>query len=68
MGIPSIDLSVLVGAPSQRRTEVLGAFLRSCASHGFVKVVGHGISDIRLRQLFAWVLFTMRICAAEEDD
>lgn len=54
MGVAAVDLSRLQGASAEREA-VLLSFLESCASHGFVKIIGHGIPEARLKELFRWV-------------
>lgn len=54
MGVAAVDLSRLQGGPAEREA-VLLTFLESCASHGFVKIIGHGIPEARLKELFHWV-------------
>jgi isopenicillin N synthase-like dioxygenase len=53
--IETVDLSLLTGPHSPQRAELLQTFVDSCASKGFVKVVGHGISNARLKDVFQWV-------------
>ncbi|KAL2706331.1 hypothetical protein AAEP93_001581 [Penicillium crustosum] len=53
MGVAAVDLSRLQGASAEREA-VLLSFLESCASHGFVKIIGHGIPEARLKELFRW--------------
>lgn len=53
MSVAAVDLSRLRGTLAEREN-VLLTFLESCASHGFVKVIGHGIPEARLKELFRW--------------
>ncbi|EHY56741.1 2-oxoglutarate-dependent dioxygenase frbA [Exophiala dermatitidis] len=51
--LASIDLSQLY-RDGQLDQELRDELLNSCATYGFVKFVGHGLSDERIHELFAW--------------
>ena len=55
MGIAVINLSLLAESSPENRKKLVHMLLQSFATYGFVKVVGHGISDNTLEQLFDWV-------------
>ena len=55
MTLPSLDLSLYTHGDAGQRHEFASELLGSLTDHGFVKLVKHGISDQRVRELFKWV-------------
>ena len=55
MTMPALDLSLYTDGNASQRTAFASQLLISLSEHGFVKLVGHGIADDRIAELFAWV-------------
>ena len=55
MTLPSLDLSLYTHGDAGQRQKFASELLGSLTDHGFVKLVKHGISDQRIRELFRWV-------------
>ena len=55
MTLPTLDLSLYTHGNALQRQELASRLLDSLSEHGFVKLVGHGVSDERIGELFRWV-------------
>ena len=55
MTLPTLDLSLSTHGNASERQELASRLLDSLSEHGFVKLVGHGVSDERIGELFRWV-------------
>ena len=55
MALPKLDLSLYTHGDEHQRQELASQLLKSLQDHGFVKLVGHGIDNDRVAELFKWV-------------
>ena len=55
MTLPTLDFSLYTQGDASQRQELASCLLDSLSKHGFVKLVGHGVSDDRIDELFRWV-------------
>lgn len=55
MTLPTLNLSLYTQGDASQRQELASRLLDSLSQHGFVKLVGHGVSDEKLDELFRWV-------------
>ncbi len=55
MAQPTLDFSLYTHGNASQRQQVSSRLLDELSSHGFVKLIGHGISDERVSELFRWV-------------
>lgn len=55
MTLPTLDLSLYMHGNASERQKLASRLLDSLSEHGFVKLVGHGVSDERIDELFQWV-------------
>lgn len=55
MTLPTLNLSLYTQGNASQRQELASRLLDSLSQHGFVKLVGHGVSDEKLDELFRWV-------------
>lgn len=55
MAIATLDLSLFESSHSEQRDEFALDLRRELTRHGFVKIVGHGVSDADVAKAFEWV-------------
>ena len=55
MSLPILDLSSFAQGGIADRQKFAFGLLDGLSQHGFVKLVGHGIPDNVIKQIFEWV-------------
>lgn len=55
MALASLDLSHFINGSHETREAFASNLRKELSRHGFVKVVGHGISDENIEKVFKWV-------------
>ena len=55
MALTTLDLSLFNDGGDADRQKFASQLLSGLSQHGFVKLVGHGISDSAVSKLFEWV-------------
>lgn len=55
MDLPVLDLSSFAEGSSSQSQQFASELLQSLQNSGFVKIVGHGIEEWKVKKLFAWV-------------
>lgn len=55
MAIATLDLSLFQHNQSEQRNAFALDLKRELTRHGFVKIVGHGVSDADIAKAFGWV-------------
>ena len=55
MTLPTLDLSLYIDGDTYERQQLASRLLDSLSKHGFVKLVGHGISRETVNELLRWV-------------
>lgn len=59
MTLPTLDLSLYTDGDKCERQRLASQLLESLSKHGFVKLVGHGISRETVNELLRWVWFSV---------
>ena len=67
MTLGSLDLSLYTHGDAGQRHEFASQLLGRLTDHGFVKLVKHGISDQRIRELSKWVSVWLLWCQTCRD-
>lgn len=62
MTLTTLDLSLFKNGRVADRQQFASQLLSGLSQHGFVKLVGHGISDSAISQSFGWVGPQLPIC------
>lgn len=57
MALASLDLSLFSNGNHESREGFAAELRRELTQHGFVKIVGHGLSDKDIKEVFEWVSF-----------
>lgn len=60
--LPALDLSQFMHGNAQDKAQFATDFCNSLKSHGFAKLVNHGLSDEAVKGLYHWVSFTRQTC------
>ena len=55
MALPTLDLSWYTDGNAAERQQLASQLLDSLSQHGFVKLVGHGVSRQNVEELLEWV-------------
>ena len=55
MVLPTLNFLLYTQGNASQRQEIASRLLDSLSEHGFVKLVGHGISDEKIDEMFKWV-------------
>jgi len=55
MALPTLDLSLYTDGHAVERQQLASQLLDSLSQHGFVKLVGHGVSRETVEELLKWV-------------
>ena len=55
MVLPTLNFLLYTHGDASQSQELAARLLDSLSEHGFVKLVGHGISDEKIDELFKWV-------------
>ena len=55
MVLPTLNFLLYTQGNASQSQELASRLLDSLSEHGFVKLVGHGISDEKIDELFKWV-------------
>ena len=55
MVLPTLNFLLYTHGNALQSQELASCLLDSLSEHGFVKLVGHGISDEKIDELFRWV-------------
>ena len=63
MALPTLNLSLYTHGTPRERQQLASELLDSLAQHGFVKLVGHGISRESINELLKWVGFYFHLLA-----
>lgn len=64
MTLPTLNFHLYTHGNASQRQELASHLLESLSEHGFVKLVGHGVSDEKISEVFRWVSPSTRISVA----
>lgn len=59
MALASLDLSLFLDGDHETRKGFAASLREELAHHGFVKIVGHGLSDKDIKEVFEWVSYNV---------
>lgn len=57
MAAPTIDLSLFTQGNASQRQKLAGQLRDTLSSYGYMKLVGHGIPDWAVAEMFEWVRY-----------
>ena len=68
MALKTLNLSLFRGEKDAERRGFAADLRREFVQHGFVKIIGHGISEEDIEEAFAWVSSTLDVIKRSRSD